>query len=50
MVPRPLFSAVAACLALEGYSILTAPAGLVRAVVARLMAERGHAAHPQPAE
>lgn len=50
MVPRSLFSAVAACLALEGYSLLTAPAGLVRAVVARLSAERAGAPDPLPAE
>lgn len=39
MIPRMLLAAVAACLAVEGYSLMTAPPSLIRAVVARLMGE-----------
>lgn len=39
MIPRPLLAAVTACLAGEGYSVLTAPPSLIKAVVARLSAE-----------
>lgn len=40
MVPRVLLSAVTARLAGEGYSILTAPPSLFKAVVAKVTAER----------
>ncbi len=36
MIPRLLLAAVTACLAMEGYSVLTAPPGLVREVVAKV--------------
>lgn len=39
MIPRPLLAAVTARLAGEGYSVLTAPHSLIRALVARLAAE-----------
>ena len=35
MIPRLLLAAVAAYLALEGYSLLTAPPGLIREAVAK---------------
>ncbi len=40
MIPRLLLAAVTACLASEGYSVLTAPPSLVKAVVAKVAAER----------
>jgi hypothetical protein len=40
MIPRFLLAAVAARLAVEGYSLMTAPSSLIRAVVARLSGER----------
>ncbi|CAA7613807.1 hypothetical protein [Magnetospirillum sp. SS-4] len=42
MIPRMLLAAVAAYLAVEGYSVLTAPPGLIREAVAKAAA----AAHP----
>lgn len=39
MVPRSLLAAVTACLAGEGYSVLTAPPSLIKAVVAKVAAE-----------
>ncbi|WP_156428747.1 hypothetical protein [Magnetospirillum sp. XM-1] len=39
MIPRALLAAVTARLAGEGYSVLTAPPSLIKAVVARLSAE-----------
>lgn len=41
MIPRFLISAVAAYLAVEGYSVLTAPPGLIRQALAKVLeAER----------
>ena len=42
MIPRLLLAAVTACLAGEGYSVLTAPPSLIRAVVAKVAAEGQH--------
>jgi hypothetical protein len=39
MIPRLLLAAVTACLAGEGYSVLTAPPSLIKAVVAKVAAE-----------
>ncbi len=46
MIPRFLLAAVTACLAGEGYSVLTAPASLIKAVVARMAAEQQDRAVP----
>jgi hypothetical protein len=40
MIPKLLLAAVATLLAAEGYSLMTAPASLVRAAVNRLHAGR----------
>lgn len=40
MIPRFLLAAVTARLAGEGYSVMTAPPSLIKAVVARVAAER----------
>ena len=40
MIPRLLLSIVAALLAAEGYSALTAPPGLVRAAIAKAEADQ----------
>ena len=40
MIPRLLLAAVTACLAVEGYSVLTAPPSLIKALVAKVVAER----------
>lgn len=44
MIPRLLIAAVAAYLAVEGYSILTAPPGLIRQAL-----DKVRAAEPDPA-
>jgi hypothetical protein len=46
MIPRYLLAAVTACLAGEGYSVLTAPVSLIKAVVARITAEQQDQAIP----
>lgn len=40
MISCPLLPEVTACLAVEGYSLMTAPIGLIKAVLARVEAER----------
>jgi hypothetical protein len=40
MIPRPLLPEVTAYLAVEGYSLMTAPIGLIKALIARVEAER----------
>ncbi|WP_161539613.1 hypothetical protein [Paramagnetospirillum kuznetsovii] len=38
MIPRLMLAAVAAYLAVEGYSVLTAPPGLIREALEKLLA------------